>query len=75
MHTPPLRRSIYEKTAITGLRLSQLARGATSTLSQKDLDTCSNLKDIVKLELEKKLIPMKIVRDNESYSLTDMIII
>ena len=75
MHTPPLIISIYEKTAITGLRLSQLARGATSTLSQKDLDTCSNLKDIVKLELEKKLIPMKIVRDNESYSLTDMIII
>lgn len=75
MSSPPIIMSIYEKTSILGLRLSQLANGATSTLSKKDLDNCANVKEIARLELEKKMIPLKIVRGNISYSLHDMIIV
>ena len=70
----PLIMSIYEKTSLLGLRMSQLSNGATTTLSQKELDSCKNVKEIARLELEKKKIPLKIVRNNISYSVTDLII-
>lgn len=75
MISPPIIMSIYEKTSIIGLRLSQLSNGAISTLSKKDLDMCKNIKEIVRLELERKVIPLKIVRDNIAYSVNDMIVI
>lgn len=70
----PLIMSIYEKTSILGLRMSQLANGATTTLTQRELESCSNVKEIARLELDKKKIPLKIVRNNISYSVSDMII-
>lgn len=75
MISPPVIMSIYEKTSILGLRLSQLANGAASTLSKKDLNTCKNIKDIARLELDQKVIPLKIVRGNISYSMHDMIVV
>lgn len=75
MISPPIIMSIYEKTSIIGLRLSQLSNGAISTLSKKDLDMCKNIKEIARLELERKVIPLKIVRDNIAYSVNDMIVI
>tara|TARA_B110000261_G_C12794464_1_gene241718 strand:+ start:84 stop:341 length:258 start_codon:yes stop_codon:yes gene_type:complete len=71
----PIIMSIYEKTSILGLRLAQLANGASSTLSKKDLLLCKNEKEIVRMELEKKIIPLKIVRENIAYNLVDMIVI
>jgi DNA-directed RNA polymerase subunit K/omega len=67
--------SIYEKTSLLGLRMSQLANGAPSTLSKNDLETCKNEKEIARLELEKKVIPLKIVRESVAYNVNDMIII
>lgn len=70
----PLVMSIYEKTSLLGLRMSQLANGATTTLTQKETESCKNVKEIARLELEKKKMPLKIVRNHISYSIADMIV-
>jgi DNA-directed RNA polymerase subunit K/omega len=54
--------SIYEKTSIIGLRLTQLSQGAPSTLSDEDLKKCRSIREIVDMELEKKVIPFMIER-------------
>ena len=70
----PMMMSIYEKTSILGLRMSQLANGAQTTLTLKELESCQNVKEIARLELDKKKIPLKLVRQNVSYSVSDLII-
>ena len=70
----PVIMSIYEKTSILGLRMSQLSNGAQTTLTAKELETCQNVKEIARLELNKRKIPLKLVRENVSYSVSDLII-
>ena len=54
--------SIYEKTSILGLRLSQLSYGAKTVLSPQELENCKSVKDIVLKEYETKKIPLMIKR-------------
>tara|TARA_Y100000816_G_scaffold280474_1_gene253875 strand:+ start:430 stop:726 length:297 start_codon:yes stop_codon:yes gene_type:complete len=69
--------SIYEKTKILGLRLSQLEKGSLSYLKDfKDF----TIKEIALKELEKKLLPYIILRKLpneiiEYWKLEDLIII
>lgn len=72
--------SIYEKTSMIGLRLSQLAYGAPSVLSPEQLENCSTIKDIVQKEFETKKIPLMVKRvlpNNkvEYWKIEDMIIV
>lgn len=66
--------SIYEKTSIIGLRLSQLEHGAKSTLSPEDVSKCDSIKQIVEMEFKKHKIPFKIVRENKEISINELII-
>lgn len=54
--------TIYEKTNIIGLRLQQLSNNSPTTLTDKELDDCKNIKDIVNKEYKLKKIPFKICR-------------
>ena len=42
--------TIYERTNVIGLRLEQLAFGAPPLLNESELEKCTSLKDIAKLE-------------------------
>jgi len=53
--------SRYEKTKIIGLRLEQLARGATPYIDPS-LNKVSSIRDIVMLELEKRKLPFMLAR-------------
>lgn len=71
--------SVYEKTSMIGLRLSQLAHGAKSVLSPEQLENCTNLKEIVSKEFEMRSIPLMVKRvlpNNkiEYWKIEDMII-
>lgn len=73
MHTYPLL-SIYEKTSILGLRMSQLEHGARSTLSPQEISKCKNVKEIVLMEFEKKKIPFKVIREGKEVSIQELIV-
>lgn len=68
--------SKYEKTKVIGLRLEQLARGATSTVDTSDL---FNIRDICLRELDERKIPFIVMRtmpngNKEFWRLQDLII-
>lgn len=70
--------TIYEKTNVLGIRMEQLAMGATSYLSFKELAHLRNVKDIAFKEFELRRIPFLICRrfsDNirEYWKLSDLI--
>ena len=70
--------TIYEKTNVIGIRMEQLAMGATSYLSSKELTHLKNVKDIAFKEFELRKIPFLICRkfsDNirEYWKLSDLI--
>lgn len=70
--------TIYEKTNVIGIRMEQLAMGATSYLSSKELACLKNVKDIAFKEFELRKIPFLICRkfsDNirEYWKLSDLI--
>lgn len=70
--------TIYEKTNVIGIRMEQLAMGATSYLSSKELVHLKNVKDIAFKEFELRKIPFLICRkfsDNvrEYWKLSDLI--
>lgn len=72
--------SIYEKTSMIGLRLSQIAYGAQSVLSPEQLDSCTNIKEIVQKEFETRKIPLMVKRvlpnkKVEYWKIEDMIIV
>lgn len=73
--------SIYEKTKLLGLRMSQLANGSPTVLSMNVLPTDNvTIRTIAEKELYTKVLPFIIVRrlpnDNiEYWNLSDMIII
>ena len=73
MHTYQLL-SIYEKTSILGLRMSQLEHGARSTLSPQEISKCKNVKEIVSMEFEKKKIPFKVIREGKEVSIQELIV-
>jgi|UniRef100_A0A6C0BP24 DNA-directed RNA polymerases I, II, and III subunit RPABC2 len=54
--------SIYEKTSMIGLRLSQLSLGAKSVLTSEQLELCDGIKEIVYKELETRKIPFMVKR-------------
>jgi DNA-directed RNA polymerase subunit K/omega len=60
MSSPKLNK--YERTAILGMRLEQLANGAPSFLPQEQLDNMYDIKDILQEEFKQKLIPFIIKR-------------
>ena len=66
--------SIYEKTSIIGLRLSQLEHGAKTTLSPEDVSKCKSIKQIVEMEFKKQKIPFKIIRENKEISINELVI-
>lgn len=74
MHTYPLL-SIYEKTSILGLRMSQLEHGAKSTLTPQEISKCKNVKDIAAMEFQKKKIPIKVVREGKEVSIHELIVV
>lgn len=54
--------TLYEKTAVFGLRMQQIANGASSTLKKKDLEKLKSLDEIVSEEFKQRKIPMIICR-------------
>lgn len=69
----------YERTAIVGVRMEQLAYGAPSTLSIEQLKKYNNIKDIANEELNQKIIPFMLLRtlpnkSQEYWRISDMII-
>lgn len=69
----------YEKTSIVGVRMEQLAYGASSTLSIEELKKFKNIKDIANEELRQKKIPFMLLRtlpnkSQEYWRISDMII-
>lgn len=74
MDTYPLL-SIYEKTSILGLRMSQLEYGAKSTLSSQEVSKCNNVKEIAHMEFKQKKIPIKMMRGNQEFYAWDFVIV
>lgn len=71
--------TIYEKTSMIGLRLSQLSYGAQSALSPEQLESCTSIKEIVQKEFETRKIPLMVKRvlpnkNVEYWKIEDMII-
>ena len=69
----------YEKTLVIGTRIEQLVYGAPSLLSEDDVKTCANMREVAELELKNKILPFNITRtmpNNEDVvmPLRDMII-
>ena len=54
--------TIYEKTAIIGMRKQQLVNGAKTYLTDKKLDIMENINEIVELELKENKLPFMICR-------------
>jgi DNA-directed RNA polymerase subunit K/omega len=54
--------TVYEKTNMIGLRLSQIERGAKTVLNKQELLSCKSVKDVVMKEFETKKIPLCIRR-------------
>jgi DNA-directed RNA polymerase subunit K/omega len=54
--------TIYEKTAVIGLRKQQIANGAPSTLDKDTLKKLNSLDEIVSEEMNKKVLPFIISR-------------
>lgn len=70
--------TIYEKTAIIGMRKQQLVNGAKTYLTDKKLDIMENINEIVELELKENKLPFMICRpfpngNNEYWKLEDLI--
>jgi DNA-directed RNA polymerase I, II, and III subunit RPABC2 len=70
--------SLYEKTAIMGLRMQQIAKGASSTLPRDITSKMTSLQEIVDEEYRQKKIPFIICRklpDNtcEFWKIEDLI--
>jgi DNA-directed RNA polymerase subunit K/omega len=67
----------YELAKVVGLRLEQLARGASTLVT--DIDGKASLHDIVRMEIEKHVLPFMIVRtlpsgQKEYWKLADLYI-
>ena len=72
--------TIYEKTAVFGLRKQQIANGASTYLTDNELSNVKNIDDIVDLELKYNKIPFMLCRTysngiKEYWKLEDLIII
>ena len=69
----------YEKTALIGTRMEQLARGAPSVLPKSELNKLRNVEAIATQELVTKKMPLMVVRKTpngkkEYYKVEDLII-
>ena len=72
--------SVYERTSMVGARLSQLAHGAKSTLSEDELYSCKDIREIAEKELRNKKMPLMLKRilpnnEIEFWKLDDLIIV
>lgn len=71
--------TVYEKTSMIGLRLSQISHGAKSVLSPEQIEECKDVKEIVQKEFETRTIPLMVKRvlpnkKIEYWKIQDMII-
>lgn len=73
MHTYPLL-SIYEKTSILGLRMSQLEHGAKSTLTPQEIAKCKSVKEIAAMEFKENKIPFKVIREGKEVSIQELVV-